>query len=477
MIYYLLLIISTILLITASYYISQWRQEKVERYRRRIRATVVVLGDFGRSPRMQYHAASLASIGNYYVHVVGFKGTPCTEEIISNKYIDLTRLVDPPEVPFGLSRFLFARAFMKVPMQAFILTKILVLMPKPRFILVQNPPSVPTLPILGLICACRGIKLVIDWHNYGYSILGISRSKFHPLVFGYKCIERFFGKLAVVNFCVSKAMEIDLRRNWNIKAHVLYDVAPSFFHPTPLIDQHELFTKNDFGYRSSTLPPQPTPYYSLTPWTYSSLDGEIFKRQDRSALVVSSTSWTADEDFGLLISAAKIYDRTVSKQKSDVKYPSICFVITGKADQPGLRKKYLEQIKSERFSHIRWDTAFLPFSDYAKLLGSADLGISLHYSSSGKDLPMKVVDMFGCHLPVCAKKYECIEELVLNQKTGLLFSTAEELAEQLLRLFAHFPQDTSELDRMKENIKDQMQDNNWAKNWQKTALPLLSSLV
>jgi beta-1,4-mannosyltransferase len=51
---------------------------------------------------------------------------------------------------------------------------------------------------------------------------------------------------------------------------------------------------------------------------------------------------------------------------------------------------------------------------------------------------LQVVDMFGCGLPVCALAYSCISELVSDGQTGLLFTSAEELASHLATLLRGF---------------------------------------
>lgn len=82
-------------------------------------------------------------------------------------------------------------------------------------------------------------------------------------------------------------------------------------------------------------------------------------------------------------------------------------LVTGKGP---LRERYMNEVRQlEEKQHWEWvrcRSLWLEAEDYPILLGSADIGVSLHASSSALDLPMKVVDMFGCGLPVLALNFK-----------------------------------------------------------------------
>jgi beta-1,4-mannosyltransferase len=88
------------------------------------------------------------------------------------------------------------------------------------------------------------------------------------------------------------------------------------------------------------------------------------------------------------------------------------------------------------------------------------------------DLPMKIADMFGAGLPVCALDYgPCLAETVRHDVNGLLFTTGHELAEQVYALFRGFPDDTPFLDRLRSNVAT-AGGPRWADEWNVVARPL-----
>ncbi|RWW22302.1 hypothetical protein GW17_00013501, partial [Ensete ventricosum] len=337
--------------------------------------------------------------------------------------------------------------------------------PRPDVFLVQNPPSVPTLAAVKLSSWLRRSKFIIDWHNFGYTLLGLSHGRSHIIVKIYHWFESYFGRMADVSLCVTRAMQHELAENWRIKATVLYDQPPEFFHPASMRQMHEFlnlhrsilcFGANFLKHFYLLVAAQEgldtdeaiTELNQSSDTLFSSQIGSsIFLKPNRPALVVSSTSWTPDEDFSILLQAALMYDRRIAaalgendsiveeKLWTDISngeqhlYPRLLFVITGKGPE---KRKYEEQIKKLKLRRVAFRTMWLSAEDYPLLLGSADLGVSLHTSSSGLDLPMKVVDMFGCGLPVCAASYSCIKELIKVEKNGLLFSSPSELADEFM---------------------------------------------
>lgn len=199
-----------------------------------------------------------------------------------------------------------------------------------------------------------------------------------------------------------------------------------------------------------------------TLFTRVSSTGEVSLREDRPALLISPTSWTEDEDFSILLNSLEQVDKADG-------VAAMVVVVTGKGP---LRDFYIAKIKGLGLKRICVLTMWLSPSDYPLLLGCADLGICLHTSTSGLDLPMKVVDMFGSGVPVCAIHFKCIAELVKHNENGLVFSDQTELTLQLTRLFRHFP--STELTVLKKGVKSTVR---WDENWTNTALPLLSHVL
>ncbi|XP_067121934.1 chitobiosyldiphosphodolichol beta-mannosyltransferase-like isoform X3 [Centruroides vittatus] len=400
------------------------------------RICVVVLDDFGRSPRMQFHALSLAD-NNFIVDVVCYRDSIPYEQVMNNSSIHQHILKEPPK--FGQCIPQFFVYMLKVLWQFLVLLNMLISLPKPSCVFIQNPPSIPTLPVVWLYCCFFEIKWIIDWHNYGHTILRLKHGPDHILVKIYLWAEFYFGRKATYNFCVTEAMKNDLLQNWNIRAEVLYDRPAPMFQPTNLQDKHSLLLKleNDYPILKSWGIATTNEQTNFT----EIIDGTVNEKSNRPALIVSSTSWTEDEDFDILLEA-----------------------LQGKGP---LQFQFLSLITKKNFQHVVIITPWLAAEDYPKLLGSADLGVCLHISSSGLDLPMKIVDMFGCKLPVCAVSYKCLDELVKVGENGLMFKDAKELASQLQDLLKN-PRNHSRLETFRDNLR--RRDQRWESCWNTTAL-------
>lgn len=100
-------------------------------------------------------------------------------------------------------------------------------------------------------------------------------------------------------------------------------------------------------------------------------------RSDRPALVVSSTSWTPDEDFSILLDALQIYDNQAqdlaNKKQSKINelgghLPKILVILTGKGP---LKEKYMKEVDElhKSWKWVRCISLWLEAEDYPILLG------------------------------------------------------------------------------------------------------------
>ncbi|GAB5590617.1 mannosyltransferase [Umbelopsis nana] len=440
-------------------------------FRARPVVQVVVMGDIGRSPRMQYHALSLVDAG-CQVDLIGYTETLPNARVITSRMIKIRSLKQAWSVPEGKPKILY---LLWAPFKAlFVAVQLLWIMggvtQYPDFIFMQNPPSIPTLAIAQFVSWARNAWLVIDWHNFGYSMLAMKFGNNHKIVQFAKWYEQKFGHKAYAHLTVTDKMNKELS-SWGVRGKLITfkDRPLAHFERLSIERQHELLSKlklEDLVKSQSlkadefigTLNPNST---LLT----QKENGSVSYKDDRVRLIVSSTSWTEDEDFQILLDAVSQYEANARDQPTS-RYPKLLFVITGKGP---LKSHYEELISKMPLDRTRIITVWLEAVDYPLLLGTADLGVSLHKSTSGMDLPMKVVDMFGCGLPVCAVSFDCLDELVKDGVNGMVFSTSSELADNFEELFV---KNSNKLQELARNVEEEYRNQSWEIQW-KERLPNL----
>jgi beta-1,4-mannosyltransferase len=253
----------------------------------------------------------------------------------------------------------------------------------------------------------RGARLVIDWHNLSHTMLAVRLGDRHRVVRALRRSERRWAHRAHAHIAVSQALADWLKREWGVRATVLYDRPSAFFAKPTLEAASEL-------------------------WQRLARDHNLGPR--RIPLVVCPTSWTPDEDFDLLLEALERAERALNAKfgKGDGTAPDIVVMMTGRGE---MRGDFEKRLSRRDFKRVAVRAAWLEPGEYPTLIGMADAGLCLHQSSSGLDLPMKLADFRGAGVPVAAFDYgPVLAEVLTPGHEGITFGEPGELAALLIAL-------------------------------------------
>jgi beta-1,4-mannosyltransferase len=361
-----------------------------------MRASILVVGDLGRSPRMQYHALALAAAG-VDVDLIGLLGEepwPAVRRTSRITCHGIRPLSAPAPVRAAWNG---VRA----------LSVLLFSVSAPDVILIQNPPTIPTM-LVGVIAArFRSARLMIDWHNLGYCMLALRYPGRQRMIAVARWLEGALGRKADGNLCVSMAMQAALKSQWRIDAVTLRD------RPVEELFAAHTETRQDSRRRLSEI-----------------LGANV---APETLVVISPTSWSLDEDFELLVDAIRRCGELIQQgEENGKRYHPLLLLVTGRGPRRATYEARFADLSTDR---LRVFTTWLESDDYHRILRAADLGLCLHRSASGVDLPMKIADMFGARVPVIALDYgPVLKEIVEDGENGRLFADSLGLARLLTDL-------------------------------------------
>jgi beta-1,4-mannosyltransferase len=412
-----------------------------------MRAVVVALADLGRSARMQYHARALAASG-VDVTLVGYEGTALPRWLEDDPRINVHRFK-----PSTLR--LRARSALRYAFLATIdtirvswrLRRRLRPLRGATLVIVQNPPAFPTFAVAFSSLRAEGVRFVADWHNLGYTLLRRRLGRWHPAVRLARWYERRDAARVDAHLCVSRGLAAFLERSFGVKqARVLYDRPAAAFAAMDR-SERERFRQAFFG--------------------------RLGVVGGAAGFIICPSSWTEDEDFDVVIDAVRHLEDRIRGWEAlapSRRFAQLLILVTGDGARRAEFERRFAGLPARRV-HLR--TRWLDPDEYPRVVGSADLGLCLHRSSSGLDIPIKIADLFGAGVPVCALDYgACLAERVRHGDNGLLFSTARQLADIVFDLFETYPADQAALDRLRTGARKSSRPT-WEEGWVREAKPVL----
>jgi len=384
------------------------------------RVLVLAFGDLDRSPRMRAHTLSLCA-QQKDVALCGYGKIPSPDRKLC-AMLPIPHYVCPSWLPYIIQ--------VPIKLLIFCMQSLFIVWHAPPLdaIIVQNPPTFPAVLVAWVCKWINGkekCRLIIDMHNLGYTIAAM---KLKALESPARMFERFCLRTFPDTVLVVSESFKSFLTDWGVESTVAYD-RPNFSPPTQL-DKDQLWEKLKEKY---SLPEKPF-------------------------ILVSSTSWTPDEDFNILLKALPSVDVALGLAEKKM---FLC--ITGKGP---MKDAFMQGIEALALEHVIVKTMWLPLEEYPVMLSLADFGLSMHQSSSGIDLPMKIVDMFAVNTPVIARAFTALPELVEEGVNGYIFKDIASLSEVLIRAIGS-------TDRMREGVEKWRTRETWNEQWNRVVWPTI----
>jgi len=412
------------------------------------RVLVLVQGELAQSPRMLNHVRELLAAGAE-VRLVGFTGVALPADLSQHPALWVHAIARLGSARWRrLPRVLFipAAALRSIWLAMGIAWLLVRALPRPHAILVQNPPALPAAAIAALAARCRGAAFIIDWHNLSSAMLALRLGSEHFLVAVLARLERWLAGRATANLCVSEALCRHVQTTARGVCAVLHDRPRRRPMPVTAAERAAIL---DRVWRALGVPAAGND--RLPP-----------------IVLVSSTSWSEDEDMMMLLEGLAAVARSDAGPSATAR--ALVLIATGLG--PG-RAGFEARAREVERPSLRIVTGWLADDLYRDLLRAAQLGISMHRSASGLDLPMKIVDMIEAGLPVLAYDYApCLGELLPRDRAAGLFRTAAEL-ETCLGLLLRDEPALARLDRVRAGMAA-LAEPGWAPEWRRVALPILA---